>query len=237
MSKLRVLSYNIHKGFNLTNTKFVIEEIKATIQQTQADIALLQEVGGTAKLASQFEYLADGLWPHFAYGQNSVYQSGHHGNAILSKFPIFKKNNLNLTVYRLEKRGLLHAIIQIGSETQVHLLTVHLDLLARNRRVQVKSILEYVQLTIPKDAKVILGGDFNDWSEEVSKVLKSELDFDEAHMKIHNCHGKTFPSFFPILALDRVYYRNLKATKSEVLSSDSWLTLSDHLALVTEFIY
>ncbi len=40
------------------------------------------------ELDSQFAFLADEIWPHFAYGKNAIYSAGHHGNAILSKHPI-----------------------------------------------------------------------------------------------------------------------------------------------------
>jgi len=35
----------------------------------------------------QHEFLAHESWLHHAYGKNSVYDSGHHGNAILSRYP------------------------------------------------------------------------------------------------------------------------------------------------------
>ena len=39
---------------------------------------------------------------------NATFKQKHHGNAILSRLPIITQNNLNITVNRLEKRGVLH---------------------------------------------------------------------------------------------------------------------------------
>src|SRR5262245_33783257 len=87
---LRLLSYNIHKGFASQNRKFVLRQIKEAIQIIPADIVFLQEVLGHHSrhgrkikgwpTISQFEYLAETIWPHFTYGKNAVYTYGHHGN-------------------------------------------------------------------------------------------------------------------------------------------------------------
>ena len=84
---LKVLSYNIHKGFSPTRLKLVLKQIKTAIQAVHADLVLLQEVVGHHTSpsrqvddwpdASQFEYLADSIWSHYAYGRNSAYASGH----------------------------------------------------------------------------------------------------------------------------------------------------------------
>ncbi len=101
--KMRILSYNIHKGFSIGNRDFILNDIKQALRDLNADILFLQEVLGDHndqkckipnwQTAIQFEYLADSVWPHFAYGKNAIYPEGHHGNAILSKFPITDWSN------------------------------------------------------------------------------------------------------------------------------------------------
>ena len=46
MKKINVLSYNIHKGFNLANRNFVLHKIRDTIRTHGSDIVFLQEVIG-----------------------------------------------------------------------------------------------------------------------------------------------------------------------------------------------
>src|SRR5438132_888733 len=105
--KLRVLSYNIHKGFSSGRGKFVLNRIREALRTVHPDLVFLQEVLGHHELHSQkvenwpdqpqFEYLADQLWPHFAYGKNAVYTYGHHGNAILSKYPFSFYENIDIS--------------------------------------------------------------------------------------------------------------------------------------------
>lgn len=82
---LKVLTYNIHKGVCFFTRKQVIEAIKKVIHEVNADLVFLQEVrgdsveelqdiDGAGDFGSQLEFLADSVWPHFAYGKNAVYQ-------------------------------------------------------------------------------------------------------------------------------------------------------------------
>ena len=96
--KLKILSYNIHKGFTVSNKKFILEGIRFALRELDPDILFLQEVLGDHKTnqiyipdwETQFEYLADENWLHHAYGKNAVYTEGHHGNAILRFFAVTK---------------------------------------------------------------------------------------------------------------------------------------------------
>ena len=102
---LKVLTYNIHKGFNSTNRQFILHDIKESIRQVDADLIFLQEIHGERNISknrfddwpsnNQFEFLADEVWHHHAYAKNAIYKSGHHGNAILSKYPIVEWENID----------------------------------------------------------------------------------------------------------------------------------------------
>ncbi len=242
---LRVLSYNIHKGFNFGNRKFLLNEMRASIRELQPDLVCLQEVSGENirhkknlkeyPLESQFEYLADEVWPHFAYGKNAVYQHGHHGNAILSRFPIARWENIDMSTNRFEARGLLHAEISLPNQSKLHVLTTHLNLLEGGRTLQLAKMCEHLKKKLDPSDQVILAGDFNDWLETVGSRLKSELNFEEAFLKLEGKHPKTFPSFLPKLSLDRIYFRHLQLSEVSVLSGGHWKNLSDHLPLTALF--
>jgi endonuclease/exonuclease/phosphatase family metal-dependent hydrolase len=67
-----------------------------------------------------------------------VYDHGHHGNAILSRFPILHEHNQDVTHLRFERRGLLHCAIELPQLGQpLHCVCVHLSLFARSRRWQI----------------------------------------------------------------------------------------------------
>jgi endonuclease/exonuclease/phosphatase family metal-dependent hydrolase len=237
---LKILSYNIHKGVCYYTRKTVLEELRQGIRAHDPDIVFLQEVRGhstraaKAPVASQFEYLADTIWPHHAYGKNAVYTKGHHGNAILSKFPIEHYHNLDISTNRMEKRGLLHAKVSIPKLGPLDLFCIHLDLREKGRAQQVEAVTARIQEVVGREP-VILAGDFNDWRLRISDQLRRHLHLAEAGLKHFGRHAKTFPSVRPMWALDRIYYRGLHLKEYEVLKDGGWQKLSDHLAVAATF--
>jgi endonuclease/exonuclease/phosphatase family metal-dependent hydrolase len=243
--RLKVLSYNIHKGFNANNRRFILRRIRDAIREVHADLVFLQEVLGhhsahSLKFGdwpkeSQFEFLADELWPHFAYGKNAVYTSGHHGNAILSKYPITFWENIDISTNRLEQRGLLHAILDVpGRHKPLHALCVHMGLLEAERREQVRRLCDRIESHVPHDDPVVIGGDFNDWTGRAARPLQHKLDVQEAFMTLHGSYARTYPSWLPALRLDRIYYRGMNAGNAKCLTGLPWNSLSDHAALFVE---
>ncbi|HEX4924033.1 MAG TPA: endonuclease/exonuclease/phosphatase family protein [Bdellovibrionales bacterium] len=243
---LRILSYNIHKGFS-ARQQFTLEAMREAIELVHADLVLLQEVQGDHSekktkvknwpSVSQFEFLADRLWPHYAYGKNSVYAKGHHGNAILSKYPISFSENVNISTNRFERRGMLHAILEVPElGTHVHAICVHMDLLQAGRERQIQKLIERIHAVVPHDAPLIIGGDFNDWREKSSEALHTELGLEEVFQVRCGSHARTFPVWFPFLRLDRIYYRGVHVQDVQCLTGKPWNSLSDHAALFADVL-
>lgn len=234
MTDITVLTYNIHKGFTLGNLRFVLDEMRAQIRAIDPDLIFLQEVASFRDQEAQLEYLADQVWPHTAYGKNAFYPKGHHGNAILSRYPMESVLNIDLTTNRLEKRGLLHAKLQMPSRT-MHLLNTHLSLTSVARRKQLMKICNYVETSIPQDEPMIFAGDLNDWKNRLSLPLSQRLNLHEVFHQLSGSVQKTFPSIAPILKLDRIYFRKMSPERAQVLSEENWRRLSDHLPLLATF--
>ncbi|MGK5083946.1 endonuclease/exonuclease/phosphatase family protein [Bdellovibrionota bacterium FG-1] len=243
--QLRILSYNIHKGFNVGNRRFILEKIRHAIRTLHPDLVLLQEVLGEHRghqrrlpewpKLPQFSYLAHDLWPHFAYGKNAIYGAGHHGNAILSKYPIDFFENIDISTNPYEKRGLLHARVAIpGRHRPVHVICVHLGLFEAERQTQIKRICRQIDAHVPHQDPLILGGDFNDWLLKATGPLQNALEVKEAFLEMHGAHARTFPSWLPSLRLDRLYFRKMKLKSCRVLTQKPWNTLSDHVPLYAE---
>lgn len=244
--RFQVLSYNIHKGFNLSGTDFVLGKIRERIRSVGPDLVFLQEVLGhhtsTKSQISdwhnqrQFEFLADELWSHYAYGMNAIYTSGHHGNAILSKFPIEQHSNIDLTVNQLEKRGVLWSEVKDPeSGKAIYAFCMHLNLFEADRLMQAELVCQEVLRTVPPDSPLIIAGDFNDWRRSISQIFRERLGVQEAFVALYGTEARTFPAPFPLMRLDRVYFRGLQPVRAEVLRGPEWRTLSDHLPLVVEF--
>lgn len=242
-TELKILSYNIHKGFAAGAKRFVLPHIREVLKSVDADLVFLQEVLGQHNshaervgehwpVEPQFEYIAHELWPHFTYGKNAMYTDGHHGNAILSKHAFVKWENIDVSNNRFEKRGLLHGVISVPNFAQeLHSICIHLDLFESGREAQVARLCERINASVPADAPLIVAGDFNDWRQRVSHVLEDQLGLIEIHKNLHGKHARTFPSWFPLLKLDRIYCRGLKFTEAKSLTGAPWNQLSDHAAL------
>jgi endonuclease/exonuclease/phosphatase family metal-dependent hydrolase len=208
--------------------------MRESIEAVHADVVLLQEVaGGDEEGSAQLEYLADRLWPHFAYGKNAVYSGGHHGNAILSKHPILSWENQDVSPNRLERRGLLHATIAHPRAGEaLHVVCVHLGLFESGRRDQIDRLSQRVSGMVPPQAPLVIGGDFNDWRETGGPELESRLGVREAFRDAAGRSARTFPAWMPVLRLDRLYFRGLACDSAELVAGEPWSALSDHLPIV-----
>jgi endonuclease/exonuclease/phosphatase family metal-dependent hydrolase len=239
---LQVMTINVHKGFTALNRRFILPELRSAVQATGSDLVFLQEVLGRHAVHAkrfkhwpdipQYEFLADSMWPQFAYGRNAVYPDGHHGNALLSKFPIVQHNNLNVTIKGNEQRGLLHCLLDVPGHAEVHAICVHLGLFESHRRQQIGLLLDLLATFTP-EAPVIVAGDFNDWNLRADALL-AEQSLVEVFRETYGTPAKSFPARYPLLRLDRIYVRNATGHAPQVLSTKPWTHLSDHAPLTTD---
>jgi endonuclease/exonuclease/phosphatase family metal-dependent hydrolase len=243
---LKVLTYNIHKGFNPGNRRFVLHQMKEALSQAGADLLFLQEMQGEHKQRekeienwpelSQFEFIAEGIWPFYIYGKNAVYRTGHHGNAILSRFPFVSWENINVSPFPWASRSMLHGVIQTPKDgTEVHIVCIHFGLTASERRAQLDRLSERIDQHVPHHAPLIVAGDFNDWLSQASRHFQQHLGLREVFRVTHGGYARTFPSWMPILPMDRIYFRGLTPVSCERLASSPWRMLSDHAPLAAAF--
>jgi endonuclease/exonuclease/phosphatase family metal-dependent hydrolase len=239
---IRILTLNTHKGFTTFNRRFILHELRDAVRTLSTDVVFLQEVLGTHAhhsarhhnwpAAPQYEFLADSMWRDYSYGRNAVYPHGDHGNALLSKFPILRYENLDVSVGNIEQRGLLHSVLNVPGQPEVHTICVHLGLRESHRRKQLK-LLGGLLDSIAPDLPVIVAGDFNDWRKRADGVLY-EHGMQEAFVQEYGAPARSFPARFPLLCLDRVYLRNATSHHPQVLHQRPWSHLSDHAPLSVE---
>ena len=244
---LRVATWNIHKGFSAFNSRVIVRQLRERLRALDADIVFLQEVQGEHNRhaerhgdwpsEAQNEFLAEEVWAHTAYGRNVIYDAGHHGNAILSRYPIVHEHNQDVTHLPFEKRGLLHCAIKVPRLREpVHCVCVHLSLFARSRQRQADALAERIDAVVPADSLLVIAGDFNDWGNQAGPHLARALKLDEAHTVLHKRPAFSFPARLPLLPLDRVYVRGLDVAHSVVHRGSVWARLSDHAPLSADLI-
>jgi endonuclease/exonuclease/phosphatase family metal-dependent hydrolase len=236
---MNIVTYNIHKGYSQFNRRVMLHELRERLRQLNADIVFLQEVRGAhdriwrRQEQPQHEFLAHDLWPYQAYGMNAVYDGGHHGNAILSHYPIVRWENQDISAHGFESRGALHCELALPGHAGVtlHCLCVHLGLFKRGRGQQFRALIERVNQSIPATAPLIIAGDFNDWNNHASRQLARELNLQEVFESHSGRLARSFPAGLPLLRLDRIYVRGLKVRHSGVHAHLPWDRISDHAAL------
>lgn len=244
-ASLKILTVNVHKGFTVFNRKFILPELREAVRQEHVDVVFLQEVLGShekhsARFANwpelpQYEFLADSIWTDFAYGKNAVYPHGHHGNAVLSKFPIVHYENRDVSMNTHEKRGLLHCEMKLaGRDENLHVICAHLGLREEHRHKQLLLLEKMIETKVPHAAPLIIAGDFNDWRLRGHALIAHRFKLHEVFAGASGKPARTFPARWPRLRLDRIYIRNAQATQSRVLACRPWSHLSDHAALMTE---
>lgn len=244
-ASFKVLTVNTHKGFTAFNRRFVLHELREAVRSVSADLVFLQEVLGSHHGHStqhsnwpalpQYEFLADSIWPQFAYGRNAVYPGGHHGNALLSKWPIVSHQNHDVSVAGPEKRGLLHCVVSVPTgDAQVHAICVHMGLREEHRRQQTELLCDLIDNHIPPDAPLIVAGDFNDWRLRAHAQLIRCSSLREVFVEAYGEAARSFPARWPLLRLDRIYVRNASGHGPIVLPRRPWTHLSDHAPLAAE---
>lgn len=261
--KIRIATYNIHKGVTSLTRRNTLATIRTELDHLDADIVFLQEISAKKSTrrfftqhqqhassatnsidtpvydyVNQLDVLAHHRYDHAVYGKNASYRNQHHGNAILSRYPILAWHNLDISDHPFEHRGLLHAIARVGTG-DVHLLCIHLGLLARSRKRQLDKIIAYIDQTIPVTSPIIIAGDFNDWRRRLHTPLTQALNLQEAWIASENKTIKlprTFPSRLPWLALDRIYVRHGIIEHSYVARGPIWKSSSDHRPLLADVL-
>lgn len=232
---IRVMTYNIHHGEG-TDGKVDLERIAEVIRQQRADIITLQEVDrGVARTARRdlVAELAALTGMNYAFGKNLDYQGGDYGNAVLTRFPIVKQQNLHYKMLRPgEQRGLLQVVLKLGGR-QFLLLNTHLDY--RRDDAERLSNLDEIR-RIPEQYKglpVILCGDFNDTPGSATHLRAAE-SFIDTWERVGKGDGFSYSSTQPQKRIDYVFVskgRRLTPLKAWVVESKA----SDHLPVVVEF--
>lgn len=197
-----VASYNVHR-FVGTDRRFAPERVARVVNELQAQIVGLQEIDAQFyRAGTQLECLAEKTGMELVLGPTRHNHAGHYGNALLTSYPVKNIRRIDLSVYGREPRGALDVDLWLKGQT-VRIIVAHLGLGMGERRRQIKHLLDIFHSE--RDRMEIMLGDFNEWIP-VGKPLSW----------IHRFFGRspslrTFPSFLPILPLDRIWVRPLDA--------------------------
>lgn len=223
--ELVVASYNIHKCVG-TDGRFEPNRIASVIAELDADVVAIQEADkrfgrrqGLLDLKALEKQTGLSLIPTSAEADGH----GWHGNALLLRKGSVRDMR-RLALPGAEPRGALVVDLDLPAGP-LRLVAAHLGLLRRSRRWQVRSILDAIEQG-PR-VPTLLVGDFNEWRPGRRSSLH---ELRPVFGPLTHTHF-SFPSYFPVIALDRVIGSPGLVTAMEVHDSELAQVASDHLPL------
>ncbi|SDK13833.1 endonuclease/exonuclease/phosphatase family protein [Sediminibacillus albus] len=235
---LDVMSYNIYHGVGLDG-ELNLERTADVIKDADAEIVGIQEVdryyGERSDFKDVAKELAELLGYHYVFAANlnlgpadGQSQNRQYGTAILSEYPIIDSENVFLSSFGREQRGLLRTKINVRG-IHLNVYNTHLGLDVISRLAQVGEIID---VTSQYQGSSFLMGDLNAEpdSEEIQMLL-NETYFEDAFSNIDNAN--TFPVINPIKRIDYILTSpDIETINQRVIQTEA----SDHLPITTEAV-
>jgi endonuclease/exonuclease/phosphatase family metal-dependent hydrolase len=187
----------------------------------------LQEVDFSpreGKKSYQLNYLSAATGLHAIAGPTIQRVDAEFGNALLTRPEIHMLQLHDLSFPGREPRGVIDAVIAFEGKT-VRVLVTHLGLHARERKHQTQLVLEILNQKQEYDCTILLG-DINEWRPQgfAIRMFNGRLG--------RGIAARTFPSFYPVFALDRVWVSPRAALIEKTIPHHGLARLaSDHLPI------
>jgi endonuclease/exonuclease/phosphatase family metal-dependent hydrolase len=241
--EVRVLSYNLHQGFNNAGV-LDADLFVRVLGEVDADLVSLQE-SDTARFTSGnmdiVSVLAHRLGYEAYYGQPTRAQS--FGVAVLSRYPIQETSLLPLTS-SADNRYLVAARVDVDG-TDVWFLAIHMALARENRLAQFEEIMAHAERL---GGTRILAGDLNSCPNGHCPEYAGDADtvYEQATAQYQDTwtaagHGRddpgghTYHAAHPDRRIDYILVSDGIAVRdARVVRSAAALAASDHLPVVAE---
>jgi endonuclease/exonuclease/phosphatase family metal-dependent hydrolase len=218
--RLTFATYNIH-GCIGRDGIFDPDRIAAVLQEINADVLALQEVDSREHRGLEVLQCFGGdlgLTP--IAGPTLLRHARDYGNALLTRLKISDVRRVDLSCPGHEPRGALDVDMEADGVT-LQIVATHLGLKPAERRLQVQQLLDRFATK-----HCVLMGDLNEWFLWGRPLRWLQAIFGRTPAP------PTFPSAFPLFALDRIWVRPPQTLlKLEPHCSRLARTASDHLPL------
>jgi endonuclease/exonuclease/phosphatase family metal-dependent hydrolase len=224
-ARIRVLTWNIHGSLG-RNKRFDLERVVALIDRWDPQIVALQEVDSRRDRAAginPFEFLQRELGEHGIGAKSITTDDGDYGQMLISRWPMRDVEVHDISWPEREPRRVITAVIEAPAGS-IRIAATHLGLSIHERRGQARRLMEIAGRS---DMTTVVVGDFNDWfwPGSITRALTCELPGCTAY--------RTFPSWWPVLRLDRIYCRPAGALLRS-FTDPAARQISDHLPVIAD---
>jgi endonuclease/exonuclease/phosphatase family metal-dependent hydrolase len=222
---VRVATWNIRGGVGLDG-KFDLDRVVETILRGAPDVVALQEVDtrrGTPHHEHPFLLLRRALGVHSVEAKSIIGADGEYGQILISRWPLTDIHIHDISVPEREPRRAIEADV-LSPHGKLHVVATHLGLAFSERRNQTNALLAMAQRA---PHTTVMLGDFNDWiwRGSVQNAIHRALPARTWH--------RTFPSWLPLIRLDRVYCRPHEALVASFTDREA-RRASDHLPVFAD---
>jgi endonuclease/exonuclease/phosphatase family metal-dependent hydrolase len=222
---VRVATWNIRGGVGLDG-RFDLARVVAILKRHAPDIVAVQEVDSRRSGVVRehpFLTLRKALGPHAVEAKSILGSDGEYGQILISRFPLSHIRIHDISVPQREPRRAIETEVATPHGA-LRVVATHLGLTFGERRDQTRTLSALAQAG---DLPTIMVGDFNDWiwRGSVQNAIHRALP--------GRTWLRTFPSWFPLIRLDRVYCRPRHALVRSFTDRDA-RTASDHLPVFAD---
>jgi endonuclease/exonuclease/phosphatase family metal-dependent hydrolase len=201
---LVVATYNIHACVGV-DRRYDPVRIAAVLRELDADIISLQEVEtrrrGPTPL-DQESFLAAQTELRAISGLRVVGNRHRFGNAILTRLPILGVRHIDLSIDGHEPRTAIDADLEFEGRV-LRVIATHFGLRGGERLAQTQRLLGALNGAAangaPRADAILMMGDLNEWRGRRGGIRALDRELGRAPTP------RTFPSWCPILPLDRIY--------------------------------
>lgn len=255
MQPIRLVTFNIAHGRGLSPYQGMVGpaglrrnllKIASLLHKLKPDVVALQEVDVDSHWNDRMNLLeflrAHSEFPHAVMGVTNA-RGGrrplNYGNGLLSRFPIRSHETITFSREQVGGKGFLFAELDVGGSHLLPVVNLHLDYKSRGSRMrQIDRLFDYVEHHYPQRGHdwlvpPVYCGDLNNPSHrpDATLLLRTQVAR-HGDYSVHPMDGQTFPSPWPVTALDFVFLPPAcRDARSQVIPT----LASDHRPVQVEF--
>ena len=224
-SSLRVMTWNIHSGVG-PDGRFDLTRVVEVIARNRPDVVALQEVDSRrtqAPARSAFVILREAVGDHGIDAKSISTADGEYGQTVISRWPLGRSQIHDITHLKREPRRAIEVEIAAPAGP-FRLIATHFGLSLLERREQARRLLAIAH---SHAMTTVMLGDFNEWfwPRSLRGALGRELPARTRHA--------TFPSWYPLLRLDRIFCWPPGALRASFVDQSA-CRASDHLPVIAD---